>query len=322
MFESSYKESDVNKVNDFVEHLLSSPGIKSEPLLAGEKKIVHFIAQNLPSLKITFRNSRFFPHLEFNQVLELISENLYSRVSGVVLPVINEFINNADFKIMDKFSDAGTVSDKFRRERLHDFVQIIFSDRDSRFNMTGTFNIFKYSVIEKYMEEIFKRRDYLYHELTGAENLKIELSEYIILLKTMLLIRNKVYMKLPLDPSDPDKKISVNDIGNDREMIRSYVNSIVEYMIPILPGIPEKFIRLAVKSAFRADLLEQNEISSKLIFILNSRFNNYKHISKTDRGAESPDESWFAVALKNAGYYGYDRLILDALYLIAGENNW
>ena len=322
MFESSYKESDVNKVNDFVEHLLSSPGIKSEHLLAGEKKIVNFIAQNLPGLKITFSNSQFFPHLELNQVLELVSENLYSRVSGVVLPVINEFVNNADFTIMDKFSDTGTVSDKFRRERLHDFVQMIFSDRDSRFNMTGTFNIFKYSVIEKYMEEIFKRRDYLYHELTGVENLKIELSEYIILLKTMLLLRNKVYMNLPLDPLNPDEKISVKDIGNDREMIRSYTNSIVEYMIPILPGIPEKFIRPGVKSAFRADMLEQDDVSSKLIFILNSRFKNYKHIAETDRGAESADKSWFAIALKNAGYSGYDRQILDALYLIAKDNNW
>jgi hypothetical protein len=133
---------------------------------------------------------------------------------------------------------------------------------------------------------------------------------------------NKVYMKLPLDPSNPDEKISVNDIGNDREMIRSYTNSIVEYMIPILPGIPEKFIRLGVKSAFRADMLDQDESVSKLVFILNSRFRNYKNIAETDRGAESADKSWFAVAGKNAGYFGYDRQILDSLYLIAGENNW
>jgi hypothetical protein len=322
LFESSYKESDLNKVNDFVEHLFSRPGIKSEHLLAGEKMIADFIAQNLPRLKVTFKNSRFFPHLELNQVLELISENLYSRVSGVILPIINEFVNNTDFTFMDKFSDTGTISDKFRRERLYDLVQMIFSNRDSRFNMIGTANIFKYSVIEKYMEEIFKRRGYIYDELAGVKSFNLELSEYIILLKTMLLIRNTVYMKLPLNSSSSDTKISVNDIGDESQIILFYTNSMVEYMIPLLPGIPEKFVRLAVKSAFRADLLDQDEPIAKLIFILNSRFKNYKHIAKTDRGAESADKSWFDIAGKNAGHFGYDRQILGALYIIAGDNNW
>ncbi len=322
MFENSYKESDVNKVNDFVEHLLSSPGIKSEHLLAGEGIIVNFIEQNMPRLKVTFKKNQFFPYLELNQVLELILENLYSRVSGVVLPVINQFVNNTDFTFMDKFSDIGTVSDKFRRERLHDFVQMIFSNRDSRFNMISTINIFKYSVLEKYMGEIFKNRDYLYDELTRVQKITPDSSEYIILLKTMFLIRNIVYTKLPLNPSNPEIKICINDIGENRDIILSYTNSILKYMIPLLPGIPEKFIRLSVQSAFRADLLEQDESLSKLVFILNSRFQNYKHIGKTDRGAESSDKSWFCLAGKNAAHFGYDRQILDALYLIAGDNNW
>jgi hypothetical protein len=45
-------------------------------------------------------------------------------------------------------------------------------------------------------------------------------------------------------------------------------------------------------------------------------------VGKVDRGAESPDKSWFSIAKKNADYYGFDRRMLDELYMIAGDNNW
>lgn len=322
MSKNRYSEIDINKINNFAEHLLSNPGIKFEPLLIGERKIINSIVQNLPQLEIIFKKSHFFPHLEKDQVLELIFENLYSRVSGIVLPVINKFVNNTDFTFMDKFSGTGTISGKFRREKLNDFVRMIFRDRDSRFNMNSTFNIFNYGVLEKYVVEIFNRGDFLHNELTMVQKINLDSSEYIILLKTMLLIRNTVCMKLPLNPSNPDAELSISEIVKSREMVNSYTNSIVKHIIPLLPGIPEMFIRLAVKSAFAADLIEQDDAAAKLVFILNSRFQNYKHIVKIERGAEPADKSWFDIAKRNADYFGYDRPILDALYLIAGDNNW
>lgn len=322
MVRNSFSETDINKINDFVDHLLSNPGIKSEPLLIGEGMIMNFLVQNLPQLKVTFKNSQFFPHLEWNQVLELIFENLYGRVSGVVLPVINQFIDNSDFSFLNKLSGEGTIADKFRREKLHEFVQMIFRNRDSRFNMNSTINIFNYDIMEKYTGEIFKRRDFLYNELVRVQKTNIDAAEYIVFLKIMLLIKNTVFMKLPLNPSNPDTKLCINDIPRNRKNLQSYTDSIVKYIITLLPGFPDKLIRLAVKSNYTADMTEQDEASSKLIFILCGRFQNYKHIAKIERGAESPDKSWFGIAKKNADHFGYDRRILDALYLIAGDNNW
>jgi len=319
---NSFNETDVNKVNDFVDHLLSNPGIKAEPLLIGEGMIMNFIVQNLPQLKITFKNSQFFPHLEWNQVLELIFENLYGRVSGIVLPVINQFIDNADFSFLDKLSNSGTVADKFRREKLYEFVQMIFKNRDSRFNINSTINIFNYEILEKYTGEIFKRRDSLHNELVRVQKTNLDSAEYIVFFKIMLLIRNIVFMRLQLNPSNPDARMSINDIAKNKKNLQSYTESIVKYIIPLLPGFPEKLIRLAVKSNFSNDILEQDEAASKLIYILCARFQNYKHIVKIERGAESPDKSWLGIAKKNADHFGYDKRMLDALYLIAGDNNW
>ena len=322
MSKNRYSELDVNKANDFVDHLLSNPGIKSEPLLIGEGMIMNFLVQNLPQLKVTFKNSQFFPHLEWNQVLELIFENLYGRVSGTVLPVINQFVDNTDFSFMDKLSKSGTIADKFRREKFHEYVQMIFKNRDSRFNMNSTINVFNYDVIEKYIGEIFKRREFLYNELVRVQKTNIDAGEYIVFLKTMFLIKNIVFMKLQLNPSNPETKMSISDIGKNKKNLQSYADSVVKYTVPLLPGFPEKLISLAVKSNFAADMTEQEEASSKLVYILNARFQTYKHVAKIERGAESPDKSWFGIAKKNADHFGYDRRILDALYLIAGDNNW
>jgi len=317
-----YSELDTNKVNDFVDHLLSNPGIKSEPLLIGEGMIMNFLVQNLPQLKVTFKNSQFFPHLEWNQVLELIFENLYGRVSGTVLPVINQFVDNADFSFLDKLGNSGTIADKFRREKLHEFVTMMFRNRDSRFNMNSTINIFNYEILERYIGEIFKRRDFLHNELVRVQKTNIDSAEYIVFLKIMLLIKNIVYMRLPLNPLNPDAKMNMNEVGKNKKNIQTYTDSVVKYIIPLLPGFPEKLIRLGIKSNFSIDNLESDEASSKLIYILSGRFQTYKHMVKIERGAESPDKSWFGIAKKNADHFGYDKRILEALYLIAGDNNW
>ncbi len=322
MSNNRYSELDSNKVNDFVNHLLSNPGIKSEPLLIGEGMIMNFLVQNLPQLKVTFKNSQFFPHLEWNQVLEMIFENLYGRVSGIVLPSINQFIDNADIKFLDKLSNAGTIAEKFRREKLHEFVQMIFKNRDARFNMNSTINIFNYGILEKYLGEIFKRREFLYNELVRVQKTNIDAEEYIVFLKIILLIKNIVFIRLPIKPSNPETKLSINDIGKNKKNVEVYTDSLVKYIIPILPGYPEKLIRLAIKSNFTDDMTEQDEASSKLLYILCARFQNYKHAAKIERGAESPDKSWFGIAKKNAEHFGYEKRILDALYLIAGDNNW
>jgi len=138
----------------------------------------------------------------------------------------------------------------------------------------------------------------------------------------MLLIKNIVFVPLQINPSDPDLKLCINDIEINREKIQLYTGFLVNYAIPLLPGFPEILLRLAVKSNFTADLVEDDEVSSRLIFILNARFQNVKQSGKTYRGAEPPDKSWFGIAKKNAEHFGYDRRILDALYLIAGDNNW
>jgi hypothetical protein len=41
-----------------------------------------------------------------------------------------------------------------------------------------------------------------------------------------------------------------------------------------------------------------------------------------DRGADTPDKSWFSIARRNFKFYGYDVKMIDEFYKIAAENGW
>ena len=64
------------------------------------------------------------------------------------------------------------------------------------------------------------------------------------------------------------------------------------------------------------------ETTSRLAAIFAFRGQNYKPIARVDRGAVSPDKSWFNIARRNYKFYGFDIKMLDELYKIAGENGW
>ena len=64
------------------------------------------------------------------------------------------------------------------------------------------------------------------------------------------------------------------------------------------------------------------ETTSRIASIFSMRCKNYKPYNKVDRGAESPDKSWFNIARRNFKFYGFDIKMLDEFYKIAAENNW
>ena len=100
-----------------------------------------------------------------------------------------------------------------------------------------------------------------------------------------------------------------------------YITMLQKELKPLLPDMSCRTMTLAIKSNFNDSMTELDESSSRLLYILSSRFHNYKP-TKVDRGAESPDKSWFAIARKNAKLFGFDKLMIDELYRIAGDNNW
>ncbi len=313
---------DLQKVREFVDHLFSNPNISSESSLIAEGLLINFIIQNMNQLKLTFKTPQFFPHLEWNQVLQLILSDLYERVSSDVLPVLDEFTDEMDYDALARVSDSSSFTPDFQQEKLKGFIRTIIKNKDVRYNLNSTITMLKYRTIDNYISEIFNHRGFLFNEITRVQKSNLEVGEYIIFAKILLILRSGAHLKIDSPSTGTTKKLSLNDALKMRGKLQNYLGDLVPYLKQQLPFLSNKTITLAVKSNLQMNMTDLEEGISRLLFILCTRYHNFKPVGKVDRGAETPDKSWFSIAKKNADYYGFDKRMLDELYMIAGDNNW
>ena len=313
-------EVEKNKIRGFVDHLLNLPNIKNEQLLVAEGLILNFISANVNQLKTTFKTPQFFPNLEWSNVFQELLSNLYERVCANVLGVFNEFIDGTEFTALNREGNLNFPA-AFQKEKLSSFLQNLFKNREARFNFSSVYNIFQFEIIEKYIGEIFSRREVIYNELVRVQKTHLECDDYIVFLKTLLLVKNAGFLKIPL-AGDASNPVNLAESAKTPGKMHKLIDSLAANVRQGLPVLSDKAIKLALKSNLRESLSDIQAASSRLLYILSMRFHNYKPVEVIDRGAESPDKSWFAIVRKNAESYGFDKKMLEELYRIAGDNSW
>ncbi len=315
-------EEDRKRARDFVSHLFRNPNIKDEPPLIAEGLLLNFIVQNTEQLKLTFKTPQFFPHLSWNEVLQIIISDLYERISAEVLPLLTEFFENINYDVLNKLNAGSPLPRNFQKEKSIAFLRMIFKNRDVRYNLNSAVTMLNYEIIDKYVNEIFEQRGFLYNEIVRVQRTNLEVDEYIVFLKILMILRSAAFMKIDCQTIGTVKKIGLNEALKMRGKFSGFLNEMTGYIRSNLPNLSDKTIRLAIKSNLQDKMTEVEEASSRLLYILCTRYHNYKPVSRVDRGAESPDKSWYAIARKNAEHYGFDKRMLEELYRIAGDNNW
>ena len=318
-----YSESDINRAKEFVSHLFDLPSIKCEPPLIGERFIINFIEKNLHELSIILQTPRFFPDLEPAETLQLIFNDIYERVYASSLQPINCFIDNTDLTFFNRLSENGVVDDMHRRRKLHDFFLTMFKDRDVRCRMYPVIAIFHYNAVDRYIKEVFNRCEYIYNEITCINKINPDADTYISLIKVVILLRSFVYYQTDKNLEVPDAPGVITDThaAAESESFNGYTDGVRSHT-SMLPGIPAQIVRFAAKSHLHAERVDKEDSVSKLVFIFCAMFQYYREVDDLHRGIEPPEKSWLGVAKHNCGYAGYDRNMIDSLYLIAKDNNW
>lgn len=124
-------QEDIQKINDFVDHLIGLPNIKNEPMLIAEGLILNFIVQNSDQLKATFKTPQFFPHLDWQVVIQFLISNLFERNYNNIMPVFSEFIDGTDFTFINNLSqESSNVPQDFHHEHLKNFFEQIFKNKE------------------------------------------------------------------------------------------------------------------------------------------------------------------------------------------------
>jgi len=317
-----YTAGDLNRAKELVSHLFENPSIKNEPPLIGERLIINFIEKNLQELSVVFQFPGFFPNLELTEAVNLILADMYNRVYASSLPPIINFLDNTDLSFFNRLSDTGVVDDMHRRIKLHEFVLRLFGDRDVRYMMYPVIAVFRYNAVDRYISEIFNRREYIYKEITCTEKIKTETGIYISLVKVILLLRNIVYFKMDKLHEDISVSKAFRDAETENGSFKESAGIFVRAALSMLPGIPSEIIRIAVESHPPAVKSDSGDSLAKLVYILCSIFQYYRENEKPCRGSESPEKSWLGIAKHNCDYAGFDRGMIESLYLIAEDNNW
>jgi hypothetical protein len=309
------------KIADFVSHLLSNPNLKNEPVLIAEGIVLNFIRTNIEKLKVTFQSPQFFPDLSPKQVLSFIIQDLQTRTINTIRPILYTYIDSIDFTVLTKFQKSASYGNEYYRQIFKKYLDEIITYKDVRYHLNATVTILSMDVLERYLSESFGKRSPMYFELVRVQKNNLRTEEYVHYLKTIMLIRCGAYYKQSI-PGYSENKVNINDYIKVQKNLYEYISYNSELVARKLPGVAKSIIEMAFKSNVSESLCKPEDASAKLIYILGQRFLHYQEYKKIERGAESPDKSWFGSMRKNAGYYGFDKRILEDLYMIAGNNNW
>lgn len=299
------------KINQFLDHLLGLPAIKKDNPIGAEQQIITFIKTNLPKLEISFTKPEFFPDLPPKETIAYIIATLQKKVveqsSNFFKKVINTEI---DFSVLRKVRKR-PVNEEQLKNKFIELIDEMISDPICRLQMKPVYYILELKYINKIIDLLFERKAFTYNELVRVQKCYIEANEYINYLKILLLLS-----QFP-NYSKENKKILINASTNE-EKAQICTNS-AKILVRKIPEIDITECKLAVDSNLPENLLEIWEASSRLLFILLHRFNDYDPNLKVEKGAETPDKSWYGVARKVAKDFGYSKGIVDELFLIANE---
>jgi hypothetical protein len=303
-------DGEQQKAEQFIGRLLANPALKGLNPLTQERQIRQFLKANREQLAPTLASTDFFPDKNWVEVFTLLSKVLRGLIDRDLLEHVSAIVDGIDFAFLSFFTQSPTPSVQAQEELVQFQKQILQKD-DVRTASIGPLIVFRYEFLERYLEEIFRRRNYIYFELTKVQKLKMSKEQVKSFIESSLLLRSAIHLV---------------DNGGSTGSPNSATPEFVERMLPMLKkqlgSLPESLLRSGLNSniSFLED--SSTETTARLVAIFSLRCQDYKPMAKIDRGADSPDKSWLSVARRNYKFYGFDIMMLDELYKIAGENGW
>jgi hypothetical protein len=276
-------QSDKKKMLSFVHHLLSLKNIRVEPPVVGEGLIRTFLMENIHTIKDTLHSPEFFPDFPPEIALQNIQLILKQYVLNQVLPRVRIWL--------DRKIDYALVSEAFGTElsceecksSLFTFVHGMLQSVETRYNFNSVINIFEHDVLDRYIGEIFRRRDTIFNEITRVERLRMDGDVFAEYAKVIFLLKDAVFV---------ERDGAILDVRNALALPeQKTLAPLVRMVRERVPFVTEDAVMHAVKTNYRSNLLSKRDACARLFFIFSSRFQDYRHHGKIDRGAESPDKS-------------------------------
>lgn len=317
MENSSLNDSkNIDKLENFIKNIYNLPQVKNNSILEREIQIIKFLKTNSENLKKKFKEPRFFPQEDYRNIISYILNKIDEDTKNKLIEEINLYINGfINFEILQKIiSYSGYLNINEFKSKFIKIVHSIIENPSSRINFKGVYYLLIKNKLKNYLISIFEKRRFIFNELVRVQKNNLEYEEYFNYLVFICLIKNFIFV-------DKELKRPFLSLNINTEKINSIEKSVINIR-KLLPEVKEDVFKISFYSNLHFNLIPKNYASSKLINILNLRYMEYDPEVKVEKGAETPDKSWFHIARLNSKSLGIDKDYLDELFIIASENNY
>jgi hypothetical protein len=302
------------KAQAFIKRLLTNPALKNLQILQKEEQILQFLNLNAQSLLPTLSSSQFFSGKEWQEIFDLLYTALITVINESLFSEINALLQKIEFSFVSFLRQTNYPLSQCR-EQLFEFLKTLLIKQEARKAFIGPFITVKIGITDRYIEQVFNRREYVHFELKKVQRLKMSKEEIKYFIKVSLLLRASIHL-ITVSGTDIG-------IGTVSEIVqKSFAEKVNQIIVDKLRLLPPEVIASGVNSNLSFLDNSNMETTARITSVFAMRCKNYTHITQVDRGAEYPDKSWFSIARRNYKFYGFDIKMLDEFYKIAAENGW
>ena len=302
-----------DKASAFIQRLLSNPSLEGLTPLQLEDQILQFLQTNSQKLLPTLSSQGFFPGRSWTDILEILAVQLMSMVNGPLFAAIDSTVAGGLNLSFISFLGHQEPSLGIRDEILG-FIKRIIIRPEVRREYTGILTAIIHQSVDKYIEAVYARREYIHFELTKVQRLKMSKEEVKGYIQTTMVIRPAI--------AEYILNNAVQIEGTAMIVHSSFVEKALPGLKQSLPHVPDQVLKGALSSSTSFIENKYLDATARIAAVFGPLFKHYRPNIKLDRGADTPEKSWINIARRNYKYFGYDIKMLDELYKIAAENGW
>lgn len=303
------------KAQAFISRLLSNPALQGYTPLQMEEQIIQFLHANGAQLAPTLASPAFFSGKSWNQIVALLLGSLMKQIDAALIPSIQKIVDERiGFTFLSHLRNQAAGADQVKTQ-VATFVTGLLQKPDARRAFTGAHTALHYRFLDRYMEAFWARHSYIHFELTKVQRLRMSKEEIKSMIETTLLLKPVVFMMTTATGGLPTEQTATIVQNQFAEKVFTAAQKQLNLL-------PDQVIKSAVNASI--SFLENRfiEATSRIAAVLAARCRDFQPNVQVDRGADTPDKSWFSIARRNYKFYGFDIKMLDEFYQIAAEHGW
>jgi hypothetical protein len=300
----------------FAVRLLDTPALRMLPSLQKEEQALNVLRTSGPQLVPVFTSLGMDVSRGWKEPASLVTRAIRAAADRMLEAEIADLVSaRVELSFLPGLN-GGRPTPARAREELGSLLSRAARHPIARSALSGSIAIARSDIIAKYIPQALERKKYLYVEITRVQRLSLRADEVADLMRFVVLVRPAAYLFVT-----PGAAIE-RDAGY-APLQEQYLSKIVTGLAAQLPSFPAAVLSLGLRSTLAYQAGETTvEATARLGAVMAMRGRALAPAVVVDRGADSPDKSWFNVQRKNARWHGLDGAMLDELYTIAADNHW